>query len=127
MSYDKNNVFAKMLRGEIPCKKVYEDQFCLAFHDLHPAAPIHVLVIPKGEYVSFDDMCSNASHNYIAGFFKGVQATLDVLDLSGREKDGYRIITNCGPHGSQTVNHFHVHILGGRKLGSLLVGDKHHS
>jgi histidine triad (HIT) family protein len=120
MQYDKNNIFAKILRGEIPCNKVYEDDFCLAFNDLHPSAPIHVLVIPKGEYKSFDDFCLNGSQHQISGFFKGVTATLETLELVGENKDGYRLITNCGRHGDQTVYHFHVHILAGTELGSIV-------
>jgi diadenosine tetraphosphate (Ap4A) HIT family hydrolase len=118
--YDTNNIFAKILRGEIPCKEVYQDEYVLAFHDVAPAAPIHVLVIPKGEYVSFDDFSSSAEPQTIAGFFKSVGKVANKLGL---EENGYRLITNHGADASQTVPHFHVHILGGTSLGGLLAGD----
>lgn len=117
MTYDKNNIFAKILRGEIPCKKVHEDQFAFAFEDIAPAAPKHVLVVPKGEYVSLHDFATHAPADVVAGFFDSV--TRVAADL-GLEKSGYRIISNHGPDASQTVPHFHVHILGGRSLGGLL-------
>jgi histidine triad (HIT) family protein len=117
MAYDKNNIFAKILRGEIPCKKLYEDEFALAFEDIAPAAPVHVLVVPKGEYVSFDDFATNAPAQQMKGFFSAVQA---VATKMGVAENGYRIITNHGADASQTVHHFHVHILGGRSLGGLL-------
>ena len=124
MSYNPNNVFAKIILNEIHCKKVYEDEFCLAFHDLHPAAPIHVLVIPKGHYTNFDDFISRVSTDEVAGFFKGVTATLAQLNLINQ--DGYRLITNSGVNGLQTVNHFHIHILAGEKLGPLVTKYGHH-
>ena len=124
MSYNPNNIFAKIILGTVPCKKFYEDDFCLAFHDLHPAAPIHVLVIPKGYYENFDDFCSRASPDEINGFFKGVTATLAKLNLI--RQDGYRLITNSGEHGLQSVEHFHIHVLAGEKLGPLVVKDVHH-
>lgn len=117
MAYDPNNIFAKIIRGEIPCKKVYEDAFAFAFEDIAPAAPVHVLVVPKGEFTSFDDFSKHASAEMIKGFFAAVgkiTGQLSVVD------SGYRIITNHGPDASQTVHHFHVHILGGRPLGGLL-------
>lgn len=119
--YDSNNVFAKILRGEIPNRTVYEDDAVLAFHDISEAAPIHVLVIPKGEYVSFDDFIAKASTETVAGFFARVR---QVAHLVGAQEDGYRLITNHGQNASQSVPHFHVHILGGRMLGGLLPGDK---
>jgi histidine triad (HIT) family protein len=122
MSYDENNVFAKIIRNEIPCNKVYEDDYCLAFHDVNPAAPIHILVIPKGPYSSFDNFCSNGSSDEISSFFKGVSNVITKLNLP----NGYRIITNSGIDGCQTVNHFHIHILAGEKLGPLVVQDNHH-
>ena len=124
MSYNANNIFAKIINGTLPCKKFYEDDFCLAFDDLHPAAPIHVLVIPKGYYENFDDFCSRASLDEINGFFKGVTATLAQLKLI--RQDGYRLITNSGENGLQSVGHFHIHILAGEKLGPLVVKDGHH-
>ncbi len=117
MSYDKGNIFAKILRGEIPCKKIHEDQYALAFEDTAPAAPVHILVIPKGEYTSFDDFATNATSEFLHGFFASVRAIAAKLGLN---ENGYRLITNHGADASQSVPHFHVHILGGRKLGALL-------
>ena len=117
MSYDANNIFSKILRGEIPCKKIYEDQQVIAFEDIAPAAPVHVLVIPKAAYTSFNDFVTNASAQEIAGFFASVQKVAAQLNLP---ENGYRVITNHGADASQSVPHFHVHILGGRGLGALL-------
>lgn len=116
MIYDPNNIFAKIIRGEVPCNKVYEDQYCFAFHDIQPAAPIHVLVLPKGEYISFHDFAEKADAEEVAGFFKCVQK---VAALLGVEKGGYRTIFNTGKDASQTVFHFHVHILAGKPMGNL--------
>lgn len=116
MEYNKNNVFAKILRGEIPCNKVHEDEFALAFHDIAPDAPVHVLVVPKGEYSSFDDFAQKASPEFMKGFFCSVQGVAQSLGLPEK---GYRIITNHGNDALQTVHHFHVHILGGKNLGGL--------
>lgn len=115
MSYDSNNVFAKILRGEIPAEKLYEDEFALAFPDISPSAPTHVLVIPKGNYERIDDFLSNAPDREIVGFFKAVHTVAKQLGI-----DAYRIITNNGEAAGQTVHHFHVHILGGKKLGKLI-------
>jgi len=117
MAYDSTNIFAKILRGEIPCKKVYEDAFAFAFEDIHPDAPVHVLVIPKGEYVSFSDFATNAPKELALGFFASIQKIVVQLGL---EAKGYRLISNHGPDASQSVPHFHVHILGGKALGRLL-------
>lgn len=117
MRYDKDNIFAKILRGEIPSKQVYEDDFALAFHDIHPDAPVHVLVVPKGEYVSFNDFATQASPDFMKGFFTAVQKVAAQLGL---EQGGYRIISNHGPDASQSVHHFHMHILGGKSMGRLL-------
>jgi diadenosine tetraphosphate (Ap4A) HIT family hydrolase len=117
MQYDRNNIFAKILRGEIPCKKIYEDNFALAFDDITPAAPVHVLVIPKTEYVSLQDFAAHASPEMVRGFFESVTKVAAQLGL---DKTGYRIISNHGADASQTVHHFHVHILGGKSLGKLL-------
>ncbi len=117
MSYDNNNIFAKILRGEIPCNKAYEDDFALAFHDITPSAPVHVLVIPKGEYTSFDDFTASAPATTIHGFFAAVQK---VAQKTGVDKTGYRIISNHGADASQSVPHFHVHVLGGKPMGHLL-------
>lgn len=117
MNYDSTNIFAKIIRGEIPCNKVYEDDFALAFHDIQPAAPVHVLVIPKGEYTSFHDFSEKASASQIQGFFRTVR---NVAQQLGLPESGYRLITNHGPDASQSVPHFHVHILAGTQMGALL-------
>lgn len=119
--YDPTNIFARVLRAEIPNKTVYEDNAVLAFHDIAPAAPVHVLVVPKGEFVSFDDFCMKAGSDVVATFFIKVQAIATELGLAAT---GYRLITNHGADASQSVPHFHVHILGGRPLGGLVPGDE---
>jgi histidine triad (HIT) family protein len=121
--YDGNNLFARIIRGEVPCSKVYEDGAVLAFHDINPVAPLHVLVIPKGEYVSFHDFAAKASAQEVQHFFLMVQKVAEYLELAST---GYRLITNHGAHGMQTVPHFHVHVLGGEELGPLVLGDVHH-
>jgi diadenosine tetraphosphate (Ap4A) HIT family hydrolase len=118
MAYDENNVFAKILRGEIPCNKVYEDEFALAFHDIRPQAPVHVLVIPKGNYISIQDFGALASPYLVHGFFRAVSKVAKQLGL---EETGYRLLANSGPDSHQEVPHFHVHLFGGQKLGTLLV------
>jgi histidine triad (HIT) family protein len=110
--YDRNNVFARILRGELPCRKVYEDAFALAFHDISPQAPVHVLVIPKGEYVSNMDFSARAPTETVAGFWRAVGAVARELGL---EADGYRLVANNGAGGGQVVFHFHVHIVSGRQ------------
>jgi diadenosine tetraphosphate (Ap4A) HIT family hydrolase len=117
MAYDKDNIFARILRGEIPCKKVYEDEHVLAFHDIAPQAPVHILVLPKGEFVSFDDFSEHAGEAQISGFTRAVGRIAREAGLIG---DGYRLIANHGLHSGQEVPHFHVHILGGRPLGKLV-------
>ena len=114
--YDNTNIFAKILREEIPCVKVYEDRFCLAFNDINPQAVVHILVIPKGEYISMDDFSSKASSEEIYAFFKAVG---EVARLAEVDSSGYRIISNHGPDSHQEVPHFHVHILAGEKIGRL--------
>ncbi|MGD8327766.1 MAG: histidine triad nucleotide-binding protein [Sphingomonadales bacterium] len=118
--YDENNIFAKILRGEIPCNKVYEDDFALAFHDINPQAPHHVLVIPKGPYVSFADFSEHAPADLIAGF---IQAVGKVARDLGLEDPGYRLLCNAGMDAHQEVPHLHVHIFAGRPLGPMLVRD----
>jgi histidine triad (HIT) family protein len=118
--YDPQNIFAKIIRGEIPCSKVYEDSKILAFNDISKAAPSHILVIPKGEYISFADFAANAEAQEIVSFFKKVS---EIAASLGLDKTGYRLITNNGSDASQTVAHFHIHILGGKKLGGLIAGD----
>ena len=118
MAYDPDNIFAKVLKREIPCNKVYEDDFALAFHDINPRAPVHVLVIPKGAYESMDDFSAKATDGEISGFFKAVGAVARQLGLA---EPGYRILANSGADGGQEVPHFHVHIFAGRPLGPMLV------
>lgn len=120
MTYDTNNIFAKIIRGEIPGKKLYEDEHVYAIADIAPAAPVHALVMPKGEYVSFDDFASKASPETVAHFFATITKIARQL---GVVEGGYRLITNHGKNASQSVPHFHVHLLGGRPLGGLLPGD----
>jgi len=116
-AYDESNIFAKILRGEIPCNKVYEDDHALAFHDINPQAPIHVLVIPKGAYVSMADFGAKAGADEVAGFFRAVAKTAEALGLV---ENGYRILANHGRDANQEVPHFHVHIFAGRPLGPML-------
>jgi diadenosine tetraphosphate (Ap4A) HIT family hydrolase len=115
--YDDSNIFARILRGEIPAKKVYEDQWALAFHDINPQAPLHVLVIPKGNYCSFADFSAQGSEAEIAGFMRAVGTVARQLGL---EPPGYRLLANMGEHSGQEVPHFHVHLFGGRPLGPML-------
>jgi histidine triad (HIT) family protein len=115
--YDDANIFARILRGEIPCRKVHEDEWSLAFHDIAPQAPVHVLVIPKGRYVSWIDFSARASAAEIAGFVRAVGAVAHAL---GVEEPGYRLLANVGPDSGQEVPHLHVHILAGRALGPML-------
>jgi len=115
--YDETNIFARILRGEIPSKTVYEDEHALAFHDIAPQAPTHILVIPKGAYVSWDDFSARASDAEIAGF---VRAVGTVARAAGMVAPGYRLLANTGPDAGQEVPHLHVHIFAGRPLGPML-------
>jgi histidine triad (HIT) family protein len=115
--YDDTNIFARILRGEISCKKVYEDPWALAFHDINPQAPTHVLVIPRGRYVSFADFSASATSDEIAGFMRAVGKVAKDLRL---EAQGYRLLANMGEHSGQEVPHFHVHLFAGRPLGRML-------
>lgn len=117
MTYDTNNIFAKIIRGEIPSSKVYEDEYAFAFHDIKPEAPVHVLVLPKGEFISFDDFAQKASERQIAGFYKAIQKVAAQLGVA---ESGYRLIANHGAHAAQSVFHFHVHILAGKQMGHLV-------
>jgi diadenosine tetraphosphate (Ap4A) HIT family hydrolase len=119
LPYDDSNIFARILRGEIPNRTVYEDAWALAFHDINPAAPVHVLVIPKGPYVSWDDFSERASEAEIAGF---VRAVGHVAREQGLVAPGYRLLANVGGHAGQEVPHLHVHLFGGRGLGPMLAG-----
>jgi histidine triad (HIT) family protein len=116
-AYDDTNIFARILRGEIPAKTVYEDDYALAFHDIQPRAPIHILVIPRGPYVSWDDFSARASEAEIAGFVRAVGI---VARDNGLVASGYRILANTGGHGGQEVPHLHVHLFGGQPLGPML-------
>ncbi|MBC2670753.1 histidine triad nucleotide-binding protein [Novosphingobium piscinae] len=118
--YDDGNVFARILRGEIPCRKVYEDDFALAFHDIAPQAPVHVLVIPKGPYVSWDDFSAKAEAAEIAGFVRAVGTVARELGLV---EPGYRMLANVGQHGHQEVPHLHVHLFGGRQFYAMVPQD----
>jgi histidine triad (HIT) family protein len=118
MSYDKNNIFAKILRGEIPCKKVYENDYVLAFHDISPQKKIHVLVIPKGEYMNLDDFNNKASEKEIVEFNKAIS---HVSNLLVEKNKGYRALTNIGNDGGQEVPHLHFHIFAGEKIGKMVV------
>jgi histidine triad (HIT) family protein len=115
--YDENNIFARVLRGEIPSKRVYEDEHALAFHDINPLAPTHLLVIPKGAYVSWDDFSAGASETEIVGF---VRAVGKVARDAGLVESGYRLLANTGLNSGQEVPHLHVHVFGGRPLGPML-------
>jgi histidine triad (HIT) family protein len=117
LPYDESNIFARILRGEIPAKTVYEDEFALAFHDVNPQAPVHILVIPKGPYVSWDDFSERGSPEEIAGF---VRAVGRVAREAGLVEPGYRLLANVGGHSGQEVPHLHVHLFGGRALGPML-------
>ena len=119
MSYDDNNIFAKILRGEIPCNKIYEDDFVLSFHDINPQKKIHALVIPKGKYIDLDDFSLNASSEEMVGLLKGVNKVATNLGISANVGKGYRALTNISNNGGQEVPHFHIHILAGEKIGSL--------
>jgi diadenosine tetraphosphate (Ap4A) HIT family hydrolase len=117
LPYDETNIFARILRGEIPAKKVYEDAHALAFHDINPQAPVHILVIPKGAYVSWDDFSERGSAEEIAGF---VRAIGHIAREQGLVAPGYRLLANVGRHSGQEVPHLHVHLFGGRPLGPML-------
>ncbi len=117
MSYDNQNIFAKILRGEIPCDKVYENEWALAFHDIAPQAPTHILVIPKGQYISMDDFSRNASDSEIVGYVRAIGA---VAGQAGVVADGYRILANHGKNAHQEVPHLHMHIFAGRDLGGMV-------
>ena len=121
MSYDDNNIFAKILRGEIPCKKIYEDDFVLSFHDINPQKKIHALVIPKGKYVDLDDFSKNASSEEMVGLLKGISIVAEKLGISVDTGKGYRALANIGLDGGQEVPHLHFHLFGGEKVGKMVV------
>ena len=117
MAYDDQNIFARILKGEIPCEKVYEDDHALAFNDINPRRPVHVLVVPKGAYVNVDDFTENASDAEIAGLFRAVGR---VAKQTGVTEGGYRILSNIGTYGHQEVPHLHVHVFGGADTGPMI-------
>lgn len=119
MTYDKNNIFAKILRGEIPCKKVYENDYVLSFYDINPQKKIHVLVIPKGPYIDLDHFNKNASDKEIIEFNKAISLVSKLLNISNEER-GYRVLSNIGTDGGQEVPHLHYHIFGGEKIGKMV-------
>ena len=121
MTYDKNNIFAKILKDEIPCKKIYEDEFVLAFHDINPQKKVHALVIPKGEYINLDDFTYKASEKEIAGLIRGIAIVAKKIGISEAAKGGgYRSLVNVGENGGQEVPHLHFHIFGGEKVGRMV-------
>ena len=121
MEYDQNNIFAKILRGEISCKKIYENDYVLAFYDANPQKKIHALVVPKGEYVNLDDFSSNATEKEIVGLIKGIGEVAKKLGVSEVVKGGgYRSLVNVGANGGQEVPHLHFHIFGGEKVGKMV-------
>ena len=120
MNYDNNNIFAKIIRAEIPCNKIYEDDFVLSFYDINPQKKIHALVIPKGKYVDFDDFSENASSEEIIGLFKGINIVAKKLKISVDTGKGYRVLTNVSEHGGQEVPHLHFHLFGGERVGRMV-------
>ena len=120
MSYDENNIFAKILRGEIPCKKIYEDNFVLSFHDINPQKKIHALVIPKGKYIDFDDFSQNASEEEIVGLIKGINIVAKKLKISVDTGKGYRALSNISEDGGQEVPHLHFHLFCVEKIGKMV-------
>ena len=124
MSYDNTNIFAKILRNEIPCKKIYEDEFILSFHDINPQKKIHVLVIPKGKYIDLDDFSNNASKEEIVGLIKGINIVAKKLGISKDVGKGYRALSNINEHGGQEVPHLHFHLFGGEKIGKMVEWKK---
>ena len=120
MSYDDNNIFAKILRNEIPCNKIYEDEFVLSFHDINPQKKIHALVIPKGKYVDLDDFSQNASPEEMVGLLKGISIVAKKLNISVDTGKGYRALANISEDGGQEVPHLHFHLFGGEKIGKMV-------
>ena len=120
MSYDDDNIFAKILKGEIPCKKIYENDFVLSFHDINPQKKIHALVIPKGAYINLDDFNNRASDQEIVALSKAITEVSKILGISTDTGRGYRALTNLDDHGGQEVPHLHFHLFGGEKLGKMV-------
>ena len=119
MTYDKNNIFAKILRGEIPCKKIYENEFVLSFYDINPQKKIHALIIQKNAYIDLDDFIQNAKEKEIIEFFKAITHVAKLLKVSNIQ-GGYRALSNIGKNGGQEVPHLHFHIFGGEKVGKMV-------
>ena len=120
MSYDNNNIFAKILREEIPCKKIYEDDYVLSFYDINPQKKIHSLVIPKGKYIDLDDFSLKASPEEMVGLLKGINLVAKKLGISKEVGKGYRALTNISNHGGQEVPHLHFHLFGGERVGKMV-------
>ncbi|MAJ65706.1 MAG: histidine triad nucleotide-binding protein [Candidatus Pelagibacter sp.] len=120
MNYDENNIFAKILKGDIPCNKIYEDDFVLSFHDINPQKKIHALIIPKGKYIDLDDFSLNASPKEIVGLLKGINKVANKLGISTEVGQGYRTLSNISKHGGQEVPHLHFHIFGGENIGKMV-------
>ena len=124
MSYDKNNIFAKILRKEIPCKKIFENDYVLSFHDINPQKKIHALVIPKGEYIDLDDFNNRASDQEIVALSKAITEVSKMLGISTDTGKGYRALTNLSEDGGQEVPHLHFHLFGGEKIGKMVEWQK---
>mgnify|MGYP006224085307 FL=1 len=124
MSYDKNNIFAKILRKEIPCKKIFENDYVLSFHDINPQKKIHALVIPKGEYIDLDDFNNRASDQEIVALSKAITEVSKILGISTNTGKGYRALTNLSEDGGQEVPHLHFHLFGGEKVGKMVEWQK---
>ena len=120
MTYDDHNIFAKILRGEIPCKKIYEDEYVLSFYDINPQKKIHALVIPKGKFINLDDFASKASEKEILGLVKGINKVAKKLKISSDTGKGYRALANIDENGGQEVPHLHFHLFGGEKVGKMV-------
>ncbi len=121
MGYDRNNIFAKILRGEIPCKKIYENEYILSFYDINPQRKVHALVVPKGEYIDLDDFSSRASDKEISELIKGISFVAKKLGISLSDNgNGYRSLVNIGENGGQEVPHLHFHLFGGEKVGKMV-------
>ena len=120
MSYDDSNIFAKILKGEIPCNKIYEDDFVFSFYDINPQKKIHALVIPKGKYIDLDDFSLNASSEEMVGLFKGINLVAKKLGISTEVGKGYRALTNISENGGQEVPHLHFHLFGGERVGKMV-------
>ena len=120
MRYDENNIFAKILTGDIPCKRIYEDEYVLSFYDINPQKKIHALVIPKGKYIDLDDFNTRASDKEIVGLIKGISIVAKKLEISVDNGKGYRALTNISEYGGQEVPHLHFHLFGGEKVGKMV-------